>query len=167
MLRYNRGVSFYCKGKLSAGDSSLKSQFWTGEWILLKSKECHKFCLLFLLKCKMCLHPAYPADTMEVDMSGHWATFQSKLCCWKCSFPWGTGETTTITCLFMFSGGSWVPLAMGVLLVVWNPCEWQSMSPCWIPPFSIWTWNLFAILQGCFLAFLFQWCKSCLLLPSP
>lgn len=105
MLQYNKGVSFYCKGKLSAGDGSLKSQFWTGEWILLKSKERHKFCLLFLLKCKMCLHPAYPAGTMEVDMSGHWTTFQSKLGCWKCSFPWGTGETTTITCLFMFSGG--------------------------------------------------------------
>lgn len=121
----------------------------------------------FLLKvqnvppsCLSCWHP------MELDMSGQWTTFQSKWGCWKCSFPWGTGDSTTITCLLMFLG-SWVPLAMRVLPMVWNLCEWESMSLCWIPPFSIWTWNLFAILPGCFLAFLFQRCKSCLLLPSP
>lgn len=103
MLWHNKGVS--CKGKLSADESSLKSQFWTGEWILLKSKNYHKFSF-FLLRvqnvppsCLLWWH------TMELDMSGHWTIFQSKRGCSKCSFPCGAGESTTITCLLMFSGG--------------------------------------------------------------
>lgn len=165
MLCHNKGVNR--KGKLSADESSLKSQFWTGEWILLKSKNYHKFSFSLLRvqnvppSCLLWWH------TMALDMSGHWTIFQSKGAAVNAPFHVEQVRAQPSLVCSCSLEGSWAPLAMKVLLMGWNLCGWESMLLCWIPPFSIWTWNLFAILQGCFVAFLFQWCKSCLLLPSP
>lgn len=47
MVWHNKSV--YCKGELSGvADSSLKCQFWTGERMLLESKDYYKFCPSFL-----------------------------------------------------------------------------------------------------------------------
>lgn len=116
MLWYNKGV--YCKWQFSAGDSSLKSQFWTGEWTVLKSKNCHKFSF-FLLKVQN-VPPSCLSCTMELDISGHWTAFQSEWGCWKCSFAWGTGESTTnlsAHVLWRVPGCPWP----------WDYCSWYEI----------------------------------------
>lgn len=137
-----------------------------GEWMLLESKY-GKFCPLFAQGAK-CV-PILLALIAHHGSLRVWPLiyFQNKTGCYKCSFPWRSGESRTITWLFKCFGSSWVHLAMTVLQIQRNFCGRESMLFCWIPQFSIWTWNLFAVLQGCFVAFSFQWCKSCLLLSSP
>lgn len=100
MLWYNKGV--YCKEQFSAGDSSLKSQFWTGESKLLKSKDCHKFCFLAQgAKCASILlilhHGAGHVWTLNL-------LFRVNGAAGRAPFPEEQVRAQP-TCLLMFSGG--------------------------------------------------------------
>lgn len=163
---HNKGV--YCKWKLSAGDSSLKSQFWTEEWTLWKVRIIINF--TFFLPKVQNVPPSMLILLTQHGMGHVWTlnyfSKQEGLLEILLSMRSGWEHHYNLSG-HVLGRVSWVPLAMTVLLMGWNLFGWESMLLCWIPPFSIWTWNLFAILQGCFLAFLFQWCKSCLFLPSP
>lgn len=151
MLWYNKGV--YCKGQFSAGDSSLKSQFWTGESKLLKTRI--DINLAFLLKVQN-VPPSCLSCTMELDMSGHWTCFSEWMGLLEELLSLrNTWEHNQLVCSCSLEG-SWMPLAMRLPLMIWNLCEWESMALCWIPPFSIWTWTLFAnspgLLSGIFIS---------------
>lgn len=73
----------------------------------------------FLLKVQN-VPPSCLSCTMELDMSGHWTAFQSKWGCWKCSFAWGTGESTTnlsAHVLWRVPGCPWP----------WDYCSWYEI----------------------------------------
>lgn len=118
-------------------------------------------------RCKMCLHPAclntsWTCVCLARDFQNYWITFRTRRAPVSAPYPAEQVRArASLGCSWSLEG-PWARLAMTGLHIGGDVCSVGA-------EFHGFTFEheISAILQGCFVAFLFQWCKGCLSLPSP